>query len=294
MVPAKNRARFLRETLDSILTQDYPRIECIVMDAGSTDGTVELLESYGSGIQWVSEPDDGPAAAINAGWARSQGEIQTWLNADDRWAPGAARRAATYFETHPEVDVIFGNCDFVDRQGKPAWTLKAKPWSLERSLMLCDHIIDQPASFMRRRVLKRVGALRGPLLHDQDLWLRIGLAGGKFAAVPEHLADERLYSENFGSNPELVVPLKVHLIERIFDEGVPARYAHRRRRAVSNAHVRGFDSLQPADLRYWKLGVATLARAIRADPTNTPHVLGHLAYLFARHVRRGLRDPRRS
>jgi hypothetical protein len=200
-----------------------------------------------------------------------------------------------YFAANAGVDVVYGDCQFIDRHGKRTWLLQAKPWSLERSLLFCDHVIDQPASFMRREILDRVGPLRGPLLHDQDLWLRIGLAGGRFGIIPARLADERLYSGNFGSNPRLVVPLKVHLIERIFDEmALPTEFTGRRARAISNAHVRGFDSLQPADLGCWKLGLVTLARAIRADPTNISFILRRLAYLFGRHARRGLRDPRRS
>ena len=127
VVPCKNRAAFLRETLESILQQDYANIECIVMDGGSTDGTVAILESYGDRIQWRSEPDAGPAAAINEGWARASGDVLTWLNADDRWAPGAATRAMSYLKSHPEIDVVYGSCRFIDRHGRAVWRLKSRP-----------------------------------------------------------------------------------------------------------------------------------------------------------------------
>ena len=95
VVPCRNRANFLHETLESILRQDYPSIECIVVDGASTDSTVDILESYGGRIQWCSEPDSGPADAINKGWARAKGSVVAWLNADDLWAPGAAMAAMT-------------------------------------------------------------------------------------------------------------------------------------------------------------------------------------------------------
>ncbi|MEP7215279.1 MAG: glycosyltransferase family 2 protein [Anaerolineaceae bacterium] len=295
VVPCRNRSGFLRETLESILTQDYPNIECIVMDGGSNDGTVEILESYGRRIRWRSEPDSGPADAINKGWALASGEVVTWLNADDRWRPGAATAAMNYLRVHPAIDVVYGSCRFIDRSGREVWRLKSRPWSFRRSLLYCDHIIDQPASFLRRAIVDRVGALRDRSLHDQDYWLRIGLAGGCFAAIPEVLADGRIYNGNMGSAPEIIVPMKVEVIDRIYRENhLPDFYLRRRRQAMSNARVRGFDSLQPAKLKHWWYGFKLLGGALRQDPLNAPYIFGHLAFLFGRHARRGFRDPRTS
>jgi hypothetical protein len=89
IIPTKNAAEYLVGCLDSILSQDYPNIECIVMDGGSTDATRDILASYGDRVRWTSQPDGGAFDAINCGWQRSRGEILAWLNADDSWAPGA-------------------------------------------------------------------------------------------------------------------------------------------------------------------------------------------------------------
>ncbi|MEP6871262.1 MAG: glycosyltransferase family 2 protein [Anaerolineaceae bacterium] len=295
VVPCRNRADFLRETLESILTQDYANIECIVMDGGSRDGTVAILESFGGRIRWRSEPDSGPADAINKGWAIAGGEFVAWLNADDRWRPGAATAAMDYLQAHPTVDVVYGSSRFINRTGREIWRLKSRPWSFGRSLLYCDHIIDQPASFLRRAIVDRVGPLRDRCLHDQDYWLRIGLARGRFAAIPNVLADSRVYKDNMGSAPEIIIPMKVEVIDRIYRENeLPDFYLRRRRRAMSNARVRGFDSLQPAKLKHWWYGLKLLGGALRQDPLNAPYVFGHLVFLFGRHARRGFHDPRSS
>jgi len=201
----------------------------------------------------------------------------------------------TYLNDHPTVDVVYGSCQFIDRGGRDVWRLKSRPWSFRRSLLYCDHIIDQPASFLRREIVDRVGPLRGRSLHDQDYWLRIGIAGGRFGPIPDILAAGRIYNDNLGSSAEIIIPMKVEVIDRIYRENnLPAFYVHRRRRALSNARVRGFDSLQPAKPSHWWYGLKLLAGALRADPSNALYIVGHVAFLFGRHARRGLRDPRRS
>jgi len=86
VIPSLNRAEFLEATIESVLNQDYPHIECIVVDGGSRDGSLKILESYGERIKWISEPDEGHANAINKGWKMSKGDILSWLNVDDvKW-----------------------------------------------------------------------------------------------------------------------------------------------------------------------------------------------------------------
>ena len=128
VVPCLNRAEFLRETLESIFSQDYPNIECIVVDGSSTDGTQAILREFGQRVVWWSEPDDGPFDAINKGWAVSKGGVLAWLNADDKWAPGAVRAAVDYFASHPMADVVYGHCRGIDESGHPVWWGTARPW----------------------------------------------------------------------------------------------------------------------------------------------------------------------
>lgn len=111
VVPCLNREHFLVPTIESVLQQDYPYIECIVVDGGSTDGTIDVLKRYEGQIRWVSEPDNSAADAINKGWQMSKGEILAWLNADDIWAvPSAVSQVVEYLQTHPGVDVVYGDC----------------------------------------------------------------------------------------------------------------------------------------------------------------------------------------
>lgn len=274
VVPCLNRAHYLRETLDSILTQDYPDIECIVVDAGSTDGTLDLLRSYGDRIRWISEPDNGAFDAINKGWKMSSGEVLAWLNADDRWEPGAARIAGEFFAAHPEVGVLYGDCGGVDPAGNLLEVYPARDWDLEGAVLVCDHIINQAAAFMRREAVEEVGWLYPAWCHDHDLWLRMGAAGAVFQPLRAHLASARIQDANLGNVPAVVIPAKVGLTRRFFElPGLPLNLRRIRRRAISNAYVRGFDYLRPTVREHWTWGWHCLREAVSADPLNTPHVI---------------------
>src|SRR5665647_395262 len=110
IVPSFNHGSYVREALESILAQDYPSVECIVLDGGSTDGTLSTLESYGDRIHWLSEPDQGLYDAVNKGWAMARGEWLGWVNCDDKLCPGAIARLmhAALREDLP-VDLIYGD-----------------------------------------------------------------------------------------------------------------------------------------------------------------------------------------
>ena len=139
VIPCLNRAHFLVPTIESILEQDYPHIECIVMDGGSTDGSVEIFKSYGDRIKWRSEPDDGHADAVNRGWLMSKGEILTWLNADDVWiVPDAVSQAVAYLQENPEVDVVYGNCGSIDVDGNLVGMSYLHEWGLEYAVEYCE------------------------------------------------------------------------------------------------------------------------------------------------------------
>src|SRR5690349_552324 len=102
-------ARSLPATIESVLGQDYPRIEFIIIDGASTDGTVALLERYKYDLRYVSEPDKGPADALHKGLSQARGEILAWLNADDTYEPGSVRRAVEFLSTRPDIDVVYGD-----------------------------------------------------------------------------------------------------------------------------------------------------------------------------------------
>ncbi|MCI0719275.1 MAG: glycosyltransferase [Acidobacteria bacterium] len=273
VIPCKNDVCFLPHALKSVLSQDYPNLECIVVDGGSTDGTLELLKECGDKITWVSELDNGSFDAINRGWKLSQGDVLAWLNADDLWEPGAVRTVVDFFERQPEVDVVYGVAGVVDEAGRVHGDLVPRDWNLEYALYNCDHVIFQSAAFMRRRILEKVGWLYPAWCHDHDLWLRIARAGGKFARLSVRLAWDRMRADNLGRLAEIVVPAKIALTKRFFTEpGLPPHIQRLRRRALSNAYVRGLDYLEFHRPRHWVRAAQLLTRALVADPGNFRYI----------------------
>src|SRR5690349_20129999 len=127
VTPTYNMGEFLEEAIQSVLTQDYSNIEYIIMDAGSTDNTLELLERYKDVLAYISEPDGGAADAINRGFFRSSGDIFAWLSADDTYLPGAVSKAVTALAADSSANAVYGEAWVVDRTGKPLRRYDTKP-----------------------------------------------------------------------------------------------------------------------------------------------------------------------
>jgi glycosyltransferase involved in cell wall biosynthesis len=118
VTPSFNQADFLEATIESVLSQDYPRIEYIIVDGGSTDGCVDILSRYSDRIDyWISEPDAGQTDAINKGFDRAKGQIFAWLNSDDVYKPGAVSEAVAFLHENPDVGMVYGDADFIDDAG---------------------------------------------------------------------------------------------------------------------------------------------------------------------------------
>ncbi|HVU13946.1 MAG TPA: glycosyltransferase family 2 protein, partial [Phototrophicaceae bacterium] len=167
VVPSFNQAQFIRATLDSILQQDYPALECIVVDGGSTDKTLEALQAYADPrLTWISERDKGQSDALNKGLQRISGEIITYLNSDDLLNPGAIRFIVEYFDQHPETDLIYGDGYFIDAEGKQIASYKSAPFDLELCLLNGQDLV-QPGTFWKRALTEKVG------LFDVDLHYRM-------------------------------------------------------------------------------------------------------------------------
>jgi glycosyltransferase involved in cell wall biosynthesis len=173
VTPSFNQGQFIEATICSVLEQDYPAIEYIVMDGGSTDGTLDILRRYSHRLAWVSAPDRGQADAINRGWQRSRGQILAWLNSDDTYLPGAIKAQVAALMAHPDVDVVYGDAIFTDQAGRPLHRYHARPFDRKRFLHLSA--IPQPSAFFRRDLLMRHGGLNARLQYalDYELFLRL-------------------------------------------------------------------------------------------------------------------------
>lgn len=179
VTPTYNQAEFLEETILSVLNQDYPNTEYIIIDGGSTDGSVDIIRKYANRLAyWVSEPDRGQAHAINKGWQRATGEIVAWLNSDDTYEPRAVRVAVKLLNENPGAGMVAGAINIVDRDGNYLRTEYSVPLNAAASLRFRGgwHI-QQPAVFIRSSVLDRVGMLNESIHYalDIDLWTRIAL-----------------------------------------------------------------------------------------------------------------------
>jgi glycosyltransferase involved in cell wall biosynthesis len=174
VTPSYQQAAFLEQTLRSVLEQDYPDIEYMVIDGGSTDGSLEIIQRYADRLAyWVSERDSGQAEAINKGFQRTTGDIVAWVNSDDYYLPGAVRRAVEVLEAQPDLGFVYADVLAVDGEGRPINRMRYGDWGLDG--LLSFRMIGQPSVFMRRSVLEKAGLLREDMgyLLDHDFWLRI-------------------------------------------------------------------------------------------------------------------------
>lgn len=196
VVPNFNGGRFIAETLDSLVTQDYPNLEIIVVDGGSTDDTAKIVARYPDVI-FVSEPDKGQAHAINKGLLRARGQILAYLNSDDIYQPGAIRTVVEHFRRRPDASVLVGECNYIDEDSKVIGHLVPKYSGQQGIIRYWGwdkwHTIPQQSTFWRREVVERVGlfATERHFVMDLDYWVRV--AGVyDFHLAPETLAGFRL------------------------------------------------------------------------------------------------------
>ena len=175
IVPSYNQGIYLAETIESIIDQEYPNCELIVIDGGSTDNSVEIIEKYQKHIDfWVSEPDHGQCDALIKGFNRATGDIFCWLCSDDKYLPGTLKIIAENFQSNPTIDLVYGDTDYLYPDG----SLVKKPRiSYHYQTMLrAFNIIAQPSSFFRARIYRQIGGLDPSLdfAMDYDLFIRFG------------------------------------------------------------------------------------------------------------------------
>ncbi len=256
VTPSFNQGHYIEATVWSVLEQDYPHLEYIVVDGGSTDQTLDILRRYEDRLSWSSQPDQGQADAINKGFAQANGEIMGWLNSDDIYAPGALRAVATYFEQHPDAMFVYGDAIGIDRTGKQYGVRQhirqrqRYPDSDFDVLLQRYDFIVQPASFWRRTLWRDVGALNLHLRYsmDYEYWMRVAKQYS-LDYLPVTLAYERLYGEaKTGSGTIERLDEIEQVALRQGGSGIPAHYraeaaAHYAARGVQHALRGKFEAM---------------------------------------------------
>jgi glycosyltransferase involved in cell wall biosynthesis len=197
ITPSFNQRQFLADCLESVLGQHYPNLEYIIIDGGSTDGSLDLIRRHQAHLAyWVSQPDGGQSEAINKGLGRATGQLVAWLNSDDFYLPNALALAAQSYLSHPAASFYFGNGYRVDQTGQIKRPHFGRwPYRFHRPALIFGlNYIMQPATFINRHYLSQAGLLDVRLHYglDTDLWLRLS-ALAQPQAIPALLAASREY-----------------------------------------------------------------------------------------------------
>ncbi len=218
VTPSYNQARFLELTIRSVLGQDYPNIEYILVDGGSTDGSLEIIKRHADRFAWwVSEKDKGHADALNKGFSHASGEILAWLNSDDTYFPGAIADAVAALQAHPDTGMVYGDADLTNEMGNVIGHFASRQTDYQKLLRGSVHI-PQATTFFLKNLWKDVGPLSLSLFYafDYDLWVRLAKVS-KILYVPHKWATFRLHGEGKSIiNDDLCYPdmLQVYARER--------------------------------------------------------------------------------
>jgi len=185
VTPSFNQARYIEATIRSVLDQDHPSLEYIIVDGGSTDDAVDVIRKYADKLAWwVSEKDDGQTDALNKGFSQATGEILAWMNSDDTYEPGAVAAAVDYLTKHPEVGMVYANTNFIDEKSRVIGRFHAAQTDYRRLRQGYVHI-PQQAAFFRADLWRQVGPLDPDFYFamDYDLWVRLAKLA-PFAYLP--------------------------------------------------------------------------------------------------------------
>jgi len=201
VTPTYNQSAYLAETIDSVLAQDYPRLEYIVLDDGSTDDTPAVLARYDGKIQHQRHDNIGQSSTLNRGWAMARGSLIGYLSSDDLLEPGAISHLVTALQTHPDAVVAYGDFKLIDAKGRHFRDVKAEDFDVNR---LCVDLVCQPGpgALMRRQLFDETGGWATHLrqVPDFDFWLRASRFGS-FVRVPQSLARYRIHEGSASFRP---------------------------------------------------------------------------------------------
>ena len=279
VTPSFNQGEFLGDTIASVLNQDYPHIEYLVIDGGSTDGSVDIIKSFAERLAyWESLPDRGQAHAINKGLERANGDILGWLNSDDVLLVDTVSGVVKTFKTHPDVDVVYGRLKRIDVHGNeiPTPELPKDRVTFDKSLVVGECVVNQPGCFWRRRIMDEVGLLQEDLQYslDYEYWIRMALSGALFYRLTEPVARFRLSggSKTVGHTAKMAEE-QLSVLEDLLATpdlsdkvGLTSSHlVHQARRTRSNIQLHAFYG--EVKMKQWRRSLYWLRRSIQGDPT---------------------------
>jgi len=180
VTPSYNQAQFLEETILSVLEQDYPHIEYVVVDGGSTDGSGEIIERHADRLAWwESAPDEGQVDALNRGFDHTTGALLAYVNSDDTLLPGAISEMVDEFGANPELVMVYGDALYSDAQSNQTGSLPARDWDPRAMVRNCDNHVVQPSSMWTRAAWESAGPFdkRGYYFFDFEFYLRLSALG---------------------------------------------------------------------------------------------------------------------
>jgi len=195
VTPSHNQSRYIEETIRSVLAQDHPQIEYLIVDGGSTDGTVDVIRKYQDRLAWwVSEKDGGQTDAINKGFGRAKGDVLAWINSDDTYEPHAVSAAVKYLQEHPEVGMVYGDCNYINAHGEVIGRFHSAQTNYRLLRRGYTHI-PQQTMFFRTELWRQVAPLDPSFYFamDYDLWTRLA-ARTAIKYVPQTWANFRLHT----------------------------------------------------------------------------------------------------
>lgn len=231
ITPSFNQGHFIKETIESVLNQNYPNLEYLVMDGGSTDDTVKILKTYGNKISWVSKKDKGQTDAINKGIQKSTGDILAYINSDDVMLPNTLHTIAEYFNDNLDAQWLTGDYFIIDANGNKIQSFVANYKKMLRMfpnkhVLSIANFIIQPSTFWRRTLTDEIGLFREDLTYvmDFEYWMR-AIQKYPLHILPNHFSLFRihgnskggtLYEKQFAQEHEIVLEyVKIPLIRFI-------------------------------------------------------------------------------
>ena len=240
ITPAFNRTSLLEETILSVLGQDYPNVEYIVLDDGSEDGTLEVIRKFQDRLRWDSHVNMGETRTVNKGFSMAEGDIIGVVNSDDPLLPGAVSKAVKLLLQKPDVVVVYPDWRVIDAEGSVIESIVARDFESASDTIRRHHCLPGPGAFFRRQVVVSLGGRDEQLRYvgDLDFWFRAGLLG-RFERIPETLATWRIHPDSATVGPQgaLMADEHVRVVDKLYARpDLPAAVTSSKREAYSSAY----------------------------------------------------------